>query len=170
MTASLWVVIARAPVLADDSTEDNVWRLGDGVLGQIAAKRILEIPWEKFVDLTEEHAFSFTDRDEIRKTLISARPEDSSYEPDEFEIVFTQRSLTRDVFLHAFDHEDDLTLIYPDGRPWLITGGMTTGYPPTDSFDMVWFTDDANLWGEPVTDREIARARADIADATARVA
>lgn len=33
MTASLWVVIARAPVLADDSTEGNVWRLGDGVPG-----------------------------------------------------------------------------------------------------------------------------------------
>lgn len=170
MTASLWVVIARAPVLADDSTEDNVWRLGDGVLGRIAAHRLSQISNRTFTELSDEHAFSFADRDVIRATLMAGHPDGAAYEPTPGQILDRQRTQTRDVLLHAFDHEGDLTLIYPDGRPWLITGGMTTGEVPTDSFDMVWFCDEVNLWGEPVTDREIARARAEIADVAARVA
>lgn len=44
------------------------------------------------------------------------------------------------------------------GRMKFVTGGMSHGEPPTESYEAIRLMDSVQLWDEPVTDEELAAA------------
>lgn len=56
----------------------------------------------------------------------------------------------------ALGNSRDTTVREIDGKLYLITGGMSWGDTPTDSFDAVGLMGDLGVWDEPLDEEELA--------------
>jgi len=54
---------------------------------------------------------------------------------------------------------DDYAIEWDAGRPMYVTGGISHGAPPTQSYTAILMMAEVGLWADVVTDEEIARAR-----------
>ena len=157
MGAEMFIAVAAAPHFA--KTEHAIAStITTEVLTQIGRSRICALPDDAFNRVLESVSFNLAGNADLVDERSIMADGWERLEATEHMRARVRASLNDFHAVPRDGYPRDTTRLTIDGRPYLASGGLSWGDPPTDSYEVILLTDELALWETPIDAAEIVGA------------